>query len=68
MGKFDNVRGFTTSFEPNPRYMAPETFPSEDDDGIRLTFQSDVFSFGMLMLQVCSSCSFIFFASKSKIL
>ncbi|KAF9466746.1 kinase-like domain-containing protein [Collybia nuda] len=52
MGRIDNTRGFTTSFDPNPRYMAPETFPCEDDSSIRLTFRSDVFSFAMLMLQV----------------
>jgi hypothetical protein len=56
-----NVSGFTTRIERNARYTAPELMPilddveSEMDEAtpiVRPTFASDVFSFGILLLQV----------------
>jgi len=49
MGKIEDVGGCTTVFMPNPRYFAPELFK---EDGIRPTYQSDIYSFGMLLLQI----------------
>jgi len=48
MGKIENVGGCTTTFVPNPRYFAPELF----DEDFRPTYESDIYSFGMLLLQI----------------
>ena len=50
MGKVEHVKGYTSVWNPNPRYFAPELLSLEG--AIRPTFKSDVYSFAMLMLQV----------------
>ena len=47
-----DVTGFTTLIERNARFTAPELL-SLVDDSSRPTRQSDVFSLGILLLQVC---------------
>ena len=49
-----DVRGFTTMTFRNIRYAAPELRPDEDVDmlSVRPTTQSDIFSLGILFLQV----------------
>jgi serine/threonine protein kinase len=51
MGKMESITGCSTVGNPNPRYFAPELLAS-DDETIRPTCKSDVYSFAMLMLQV----------------
>ncbi|RDB21847.1 Serine/threonine-protein kinase STY17 [Hypsizygus marmoreus] len=51
MSRIHEIKGFTTGWSPNPRYMAPELLTSEDQR-VRTTFRSDMYSFAMLMLQV----------------
>lgn len=48
------VRGFTTKILHNIRHNAPEIMPikEEDDENVRPTKESDIFSLGILLLQV----------------
>lgn len=48
------VRGFTTKIFHNIRHNAPEIMPikEEDDQDVKPTKQSDIFSLGILLLQV----------------
>jgi len=49
------VKGFTTMCDRNIRFAAPELLPinsGEDDDIVRPTKQSDIFSMGILLLQL----------------
>jgi serine/threonine protein kinase len=58
------VNNFTTLIARNARYSAPELMPITDDAPgtiIRPTYQSDIFSFAMTMLEVYSA----FFSSWS---
>lgn len=50
------VRGFTTKILHNIRHNAPEIMPirEEDEENLRPTKQSDIFSLGILLLQVNS--------------
>jgi serine/threonine protein kinase len=53
MSRILNVRGFTTRILRNIRFNAPELMPiSEQPTDIHPTFESDIFSLGMLFLQV----------------
>ena len=56
MARILDVEGFATLIERNVRYAAPELRPigiTDDDEDLRPTFQSDIFSLGILLLQVC---------------
>lgn len=61
-----DVRGFTTVTERNIRYTAPELMPEASDKldseasvtTIPPTKRSDIFSLGILFLQVCGSTQF----------
>lgn len=55
VGKIQDVKGFTTVLDRNARYTAPELLPideARDNDTVRPTFKSDMFSFSLLLLQV----------------
>ena len=49
-----DVKGFTTKVLRNVRHNAPELMPIEEvpDQAVVATKQSDIFSFGILLLQV----------------
>jgi serine/threonine protein kinase len=54
------MRGFTTALSRNARYTAPELMPItevESQSLIRPTFETDVFSFAMVLLEVCFTVS-----------
>ena len=54
MSRIWNVQGFTTKIFHNIRFTAPELMPiKEEPSDIYPTFQSDIFSLGILFLQVC---------------
>jgi serine/threonine protein kinase len=51
-----DVESFMKMTQSNIRYTAPELVPADlnvDPVDVRPTFQSDIFSLGMLLLQVC---------------
>ena len=49
-----DVKGFTTMNQRNVRYTPPELMPLEEieDEVVRPTQQSDIYSLGILFLQV----------------
>jgi serine/threonine protein kinase len=58
-----DVKGFTTGFNCNARYSAPELMPIElEEEGkesvIRPTFMSDAFSLAMTILEVTADCRY----------
>lgn len=59
-----DVKGFSTKIMLNVRHNAPELMPLQDvpDQAIAPTTQSDIFSLGILLLQV----RFVFCGSFSK--
>ncbi|TFK38545.1 kinase-like domain-containing protein, partial [Crucibulum laeve] len=57
-GKMMGTQGFTTIQSRKPRYAAPELLYTEDDMPVKPTFKSDVFGFGMTVLQVLHSLTF----------
>lgn len=51
-----DVKGFTTKIMSNVRFTAPELMPIEEtEQDAKPTFASDIFSLGMLLLQVSVS-------------
>jgi serine/threonine protein kinase len=56
-----NAKGFTNMTERNARFSAPELMPiDESKPDVRPTRESDIFSLGMLLLQVCSCIHVLF--------
>jgi serine/threonine protein kinase len=54
MSRILNMQGFTTKILHNIRFTAPELMSiTEALSDIHPTFQSDIFSLGILFLQVC---------------
>lgn len=56
LSKLESMAGFTTQErgQRNPRYCAPELL-KPGGDPLRPTFETDIFSLGLTMLQVCPS-------------
>ncbi|KLO07106.1 kinase-like protein [Schizopora paradoxa] len=51
----DKTKGFSTQpMNQNPRYIAPERIfnPSEDDDALKPTVESDIYEFGSVFLEI----------------
>jgi serine/threonine protein kinase len=54
LSKLLDVQGFTTKVIRGIRFNAPELMPIDEvSSDIHPTFQSDIFSLAMLLLQVC---------------
>jgi serine/threonine protein kinase len=54
IGRILDVKGFTTYSPRNIRFTAPELMPAHESgvSNVRPTFQSDIFSLGILLLQI----------------
>jgi serine/threonine protein kinase len=61
-----DTQGFTTKIMRNIRFTAPELLPiREVESEIKPTFQSDIFSLAILLLQVCPICRSCKYLSKA---
>jgi len=65
--KLIGIAGFTaTKFAGSVRYLAPELLPTDSDEKLTPTRETDVYAFSMVALEVCDSGSFCSFRPSAR--